>query len=202
MPSSGSIFECLPNLDSLTAEEIDSRGGRPEHLKLLENELGNLILYPEVVPITAQDVEFELSILRGLLRKYPQDYYNANFRKLIIPEALSIRFQDLQQLIRVFIDALNPIGLTAVFLKSHDMGAKNFGLIMRPEIKNNNGKITVWVNGKKYEAKVGSSTMIPADNKKVDIKFESDDALLEGRNSVATEVAGGQLGLVVDARKK
>lgn len=201
MPKLTGFFDSFPKLDQVTVEGVAVWLGRRTDAKILDNKLGNRILYPLAVPYSAEDSVFDLAILREAVKIHSQDYYNRNLKLIYIPEEFLQHFPDLHKLVWAFADALVLSEVTSILLKSETLGLKNLGTIIKPKIELSTGVILIWIRDKKYEVKVGSLTVIPVESSKVDIKFQSRAAKLQGGDGVTMEVAGGKLGLVIDARK-
>jgi hypothetical protein len=201
MPRLKGLFDNFQKLDSLQVEGVKNWLNRREDPALFENELGNRIVYPQTVPVTQENLIFDLAILREALKLQPEDYYNQNFHRLYIPENFLNFIPDIHKLVLAFIDTFDPWGVTTIFLRSERLGTMTLGTLIRPEIISDTGWIDLWVYGKKYEVPVGSITFIPAANNKIDIKFESGAAKLFEKNQTVAEVIGGQLGVIVDTRK-
>lgn len=199
MPKFSGLFSCFFEIDDIEIDKIASSIGFKGDPKLLENKLGNQILYPQTIPVSKDDLIFNLGLLQEALRFSGQKLYNQNLKRLYIPEKLLEVFTDRKNLVLVFINVFMPFGLITVSCKSA-LGVKNLGTLIRPTILGS-GNITLWVKEKKYQIKAGILTIIPSESDRVDIKFESSEATLEDENTLMAEVAGGQLGLVIDARR-
>ena len=68
MPKLSGLFDSFDNLDQI---DIDSLilwlKNKPSSIQL-ENYLANKILYPQITPITADEMKIDLAILREILR--------------------------------------------------------------------------------------------------------------------------------------
>lgn len=200
MPKIVGLFSHFPKLNTVTAGSVAAWLGGKADAKLLENRLGNRILFSSSVPYSADDLAFDLAILREAVKTQPQDFINPNLRLIYIPEEFGEFFPDLRTMVAAFIDVLKPSGVTSVVLKSKTLGLKNLGSVIKPEVTSKSGVILIRIRDYKYEVKVGSLTAIPAESGKVDIHFQSRAAKLLGKDDATLEIAGGKLGLLVDAR--
>lgn len=202
MPKVINIFDYCPNLESISISEIAEYSGPHASLIPIENKLGNRILYPNTVPTSIEDLDFDLSVLKTILEANSQYFYKKNTHKILIPEELSVLLPDIPKLIKVFIDALNPLDFVTLVLQSSSTITKSLGTLIRPNITQKSGLANLEINGKQYHSvALGSLLIFPVTGSKVDIKFESKSALLLGRDRVIAEVAGGSLGIILDLRK-
>lgn len=189
------------NLESIPIEKIARYLRRRENPRILKNELGNRILYPQAVPETHEGLMFDLAVLEEGLKLKPRKFYNPTFCKIYIPEIFLSRIPDLQKLVGAFIDAFKPVGITSILVKPENLPPRSFGTLIKPHLLANEGAVYLWVAGKKYQVEIGSLVSIPAGGKRVDLKFESTAATLLGKDSLSTEVSGGGIGVIVDTRR-
>lgn len=200
MPQVNGLFTHLSNLSQLSADKVMVWLPKTFDARLVENYLGNRLLYPSSVPTSAREELIDLAILREALKLSPKSYYDPNLSRIYFPQDLLLYFSDLTKLAWAFIDVfvVNPI--TTVITRGNVI--KNAGTILKPKIIRPKGTITIWIKNqnRKYSVKIGSLTLIPVNLPKVDIKFESFDATLSGQSAMDIEVAGGILGLIIDTR--
>ncbi len=194
------LLDIIPQLSSVKPEQLSNYSKKDPSSEILANNLNNRILYSGAVPFTSQELESDLTILHQAIASNPGGFYNANLRSIYIPEKLLNFFPDLTILAWVFIDAVNPKGITQIILKSETLGLKSLGSLIRPELKSSSGAIRILVEGKNYEVKIGTRVSLPGDSNKIDIKFEPDKAAVLGKELTSLEVSGGKLGLLIDAR--
>lgn len=202
MPKLKGLTSLLPPMDNMPTEDMRAWLKRRDTPQILENELGNRLLYPFSVPVSSESMMLDLAIIRESLKIEPQKYFSRNFGRLYIPDQLIPFFPNLQNLVWIFIDVLNPIGLVTVYAKSEQMGSKNLGTIITPIILGSSGAVDLSIDGRQFRIKFGSMVTIPTEGRRVVIKFESKNATLQGKNTLSAEVFGGPLGLMIDARIK
>lgn len=195
------LFDNFVGIENISIENVIAYFGGRVDPRILENEVANRILYPQVIPESLQELALDLVILREALKNHPRDYYNRNLKRIIIPEFFLTRFPDLQNLIGAFVDAYLPPGVTTIFIKSEDMGMKKIGSIIKPDVLRGDGWIYFEVDGKKYQVKPGSLVSIPGAGNQVEVKFESKVAALNGKSNITIAAPGGQMGLLIDTRK-
>lgn len=201
MPRLRGLLDYFSGLENIPIERISAHLSRRLDPRILENQLANLILYPQVIPVQSEDVELDLAILREALKINRGLYFNPNLKRIIIPQDLSDRFPNLQNLAWVFVDAFLPPAVTTIALKKENIGLKKIGSSIRPEVVKGDGWIFLEVDNKKYQVKPGSLVSIPAPGNQVTVKFESKVATLGGRSKTVATASGGNLGLLIDARK-
>lgn len=194
------LFDHFSQIDTIPVERIAVWLEHPGNVKLLENRLANRILYPQVIATTTEEELFDLAILREGLKLYQRDYCNTNLKKITIPEIFTNFITDLSKLTLAFIDAYKPTGIYSLIMQCQQVGSKDLGTIIHPEILARNGWLDISVDDQKYKVKIGSVMIIPADQIKVEIKFTSNFAKLDGKTDLVTEVNGGKVGIVIDAR--
>lgn len=204
MPKTISLFSYFPNLTNVSAEEVVKRSAGSKTLSkqnptVLENEIGNRILYPEAVPVTSGELELDLAILREAIKLHPDGYLNNNLKKLIIPEEFLTRFPDLLNLAWAFVEGLAPHGVISLYLKS-TVGNRNLGTYIRPQLAPVGASMAVWVDNRRFVVNAGSTVVIPTPGNKFVFKFESTGAELLGQSQITFEAVGGRLGLLFDAR--
>lgn len=200
MPRLTGFFDNFPQIEEISVDRIQPYLARRYDREILENELGNRILYPQTIPITYEGLLFDLAVLQESLRLYSKSYYNQTTRKLYIPEEFFGRFPDLKRLAEVFINSVRPVNLTNIEIRSEEVGVRTLGTYLKPEILNQKGSVFITIQGRSQKIDMGKLETVSAPSLKVDLKFESDSALLNGKSSIELEVLGGLLGLVVDTR--
>lgn len=207
MPKPRSLLDYFPNLNKIPIESIASSLESRADINLLGNYFGNKILYPGTVSETVKQVGFDLLILKAALMYQGGKYYNKLTQKVFIEAEFLNYVPDLAKLATVFIDVFKPAPLATFVLKG--IISKNIGTLIKPEIAREDGLITLRVSEKdtpvkRYQIKFGKLQSIPVSGDKIDLKFESLDATLFGKNSIEVEVVGGPqfggLGIIVDAR--
>lgn len=213
------IFDSFNNLDKIKPEDIASWLTPVPPPLYLENYLANKLLYPQSIPISAQDLKIELAILREALRVNSAQSFNKsnpflsespfinfNLKKILIPKHFLDFVPDLQTLVWVFIDGL-------LLEKKKEKGFEDIwtviitgdldevvGTIILPRFKSPAGQIQLNLLGKTYTLKLGSLTVVPCLKKKCQLLFKSNQSQLLGKNDLLIEVYGGKLGIVVDGR--
>lgn len=201
MPKLKNLFEYFPQLESISSLGVIRWLKKRESLPVVENTIGNKILYPQVIPTTEKEILLELAILREVLLLQSEKYYNPNSNKIFIEEDLIERFVHFPSLVEAFVDAFHPTGLVSLFSKADNASLKNLGTLLRPQITKDEGQIDLWVNNLKYDIQIGTLFFIPISSNHLTIKFQSDGAKLFNRYKLTAEVVGGKFGVVVDARK-
>lgn len=168
--------------------------------RILENELCNYLLYPQTLPVSEADLHLILALLQEILKLQPQNYYNHNLKRIVIPENLLSRFPDMNQLIWVFLDVFGKPGITTLYLKSDHLGLKALGSFIKPTIVAPSGWATFTLDAQKIEAQVGNLITVPLTESRADLEFESSSAKLFGKSKLVIQVVGGGFGLAIDMR--
>lgn len=197
MPKIKGLFAFLPGVTHISAENVLEWLKRKEDLNILENEIGNLITYPHVIPVSVDDISLNLAIIHEVIKLDPGEYFDKLSNRILIPDTFLGAVPDLQKLSWVFLDAFHPYGCTAIFLKTR-LGSKNLGTLLKTNVISD-GVIDIWLHGQKQQIHTGTIKVLSAGSNRIDIKFESKVCELLGRKSLAVEIIGGPLGLIVDA---
>lgn len=197
MPKLSGVFSSFTNLENIPIDQLS-------HLykvdpKVLMRRLANLLLYPQIIAQTKEELTHDLAILEGVILLNPQKFYDPAQRKIYIPENYLERFPDLPKLGLAFISSIRPTPFATLISKS-PASTKNLGTVLHPEIINKSGQVNVWVDNKKYQLKIGGLMMVKTAEDKLDLKFESAGATVFGNNSYQMEAEGGELGVIIDTR--
>ncbi len=198
MPKVQGLFATLPNISKISAENIRAWSKLSENRQILDNEIGNRILYPQVVPVSPEDLSLNLAIIHEVITLAPEKYFDKSGNKILVPENFLLAVPDMQKLAWTFIDAFHPYGCTAIFLKTK-LGTKNLGTLLKVNVLSD-GVVGVWIHGQKQVIRTGAIKALEVGESRVDIKVESEVAELLGRKIIAVEVVGGAVGLIVDTR--
>lgn len=220
MPRPVGIFDSFDNLDQISSEAISSWLKPVPELNQLENYIANRIYYPKTIPLTTQDMQIDLAILREALKLNgpkrggeakgallgENSFLNITLRKILIP----IRFLDfvpnLTDLTLCFIDALLLDrkkedwfqDLWTIVLT--DDTDEIVGSAILPQFEQKNGVMNLELFAKKYEIRPGSFMIIPCAKTRCEIAYKLQNGKILGKSESAIEVYGGKLGLMVDGR--
>lgn len=199
MPELDGVFTSLP-LSKISTDLIMRWLPKTFDSKLVENYLGNRILYPSFVPTSEREELLDLAILREALRLTPKNYYDPNLSRIYLPKQFIDYFSDLTKLAWAFIDIFVTNPITTIIIKGNV--AKNAGTVLKPKVSSPKASITVTIRNqnKKYTINTSGLTIIPVNLPRVDIQFTATFATLSGQSSIELEVAGGILGLIIDTR--
>lgn len=198
MPAFKGLLSYISNVEKIEAEKIASILLFKGDLKIIENQLGNLLLYPQTIPINKNESDFDSAVLKEILRLEPENFYNPNLKRIYIPEVFIRIFPNLFKLAFIFIDLLKPVNLTSFLLKSENFGVKNLGTYIKPENMAEHCFLDVKFGQKKFHVLAGKIVIIPMSQQKIDLELESNCNLIENKNKFYAEVVGGDIGLIVD----
>lgn len=221
MPKPIGLFSSFDNLDQISPEAIASWLSSAPQLPALENYLANKILYPQALPLTEQDMQIDLAILREALKlngpkqSGPSNallggnpFLNFTLRKILIPAEFLNFVPDLSSLVGVFIDALLLNRRkedwfqdlwTIVLTGDIDEVA---GSIIMPQFDGSSGVMDLEIFGKKYQIRSGNLMVIPCPKDRCEISYKLQKGKILGKQESAIEVYGGKLGIVVDGRSR
>ncbi|MDO8570684.1 MAG: hypothetical protein Q7R97_03820 [Candidatus Daviesbacteria bacterium] len=198
MPTIHGLLSYISDIDKLEAQNIASFLPSKSDLNIIENRLGNLLLYPQTIPETAEESLFDIAVLKEMLRLEPNSFYSSNLKKIYIPENIAQICPNLSKLAFIFIDALKPRNLTSLQLKSKNLGVKNLGTYIKPENISDECFLDVCIGKQKFHVLAGNIVIIPVSQQKIDIRLESNCNITEGKNEFMAEVIGGDIGIIID----
>ena len=223
MPRLAGLFDSFDNLDQISPEAIASWLKPVPSLNQLENYLANRILYPQVLPLTGQDMQIDLSILREALKASialtnarngskmnallgDNPFLNITMRKILIPVKFLNFAPNLLSLTFVFIDALllnrkkeDWFQDLWTIVLTDDID-EVVGSLLLPQFDDKGGVMNLKLSGGNYEIRAGGLMVIPCPKDRCEIAYSLKKGKILGHQESAIEVYGGKLGLVIDGR--
>lgn len=219
MPKLTGLFSSFDNLDQISPEAIASWLKLAPELRSLENYLADKILYPQALPLTEQDMQIDLAILREALKMNApklgeksnallggNPFINITLRKILIPTRFLNFVPDLASLVCVFIDALllnrkkeDWFQDLWTIVLTDDID-EIVGSILLPQFDGREGLMDLKLMGKNYKIHPGNLMVIPCPKDRCEIAYKLQKGKILGKEESAIEVYGGKLGLVVDGR--
>lgn len=192
MPRLTGVFEQLPNLDKISAFDLQDWLSTKVETHYLVNFLGNRIIYPQTIPLSQAELEIDLAILREGLKLSPNLIYNPQTAKFIIPAQFLERFPR-ELFFKAVIEALKPKGVNKIFvkglLKPRLIGSV-IGFNDSEEISSDDLTADLEIDGLKSKLNLNTLTIL---------KYEKS----EGHIKIGTKefnIEGGDLGLIIDLR--
>ena len=219
MPKLPGLFDSFDNLDQIPPEAIASWLKPVPQIISLENYLANRILYPQTLSLTERDMQIDLSILREALKMNgpkpgfkknntllgDNPFLNITMRKVLIPIKFLRFVPNLMNLTLIFIDALllyrekqDYFSDLWTIVLTDDID-RVVGSILLPQFESG-GAMNLKLQGKNYEIRAGSLTVIPCPKARCGIAYKLQNGRMLGSKENAIEVYGGELGLVIDGR--
>lgn len=194
MPKLSGVFDKLKTILSIPASEIVANLPYTGEIHILENFVGNRVLYPQTIPQTNFDLKFDHQILREALKREPNVVFDKKSQNIIIPEEFASRFPPFIKLVETLIDALKLEGLIGLFMKSNSI--ERLGTIVSANLasqalatqKNNP---TILLNGELKKLRLGSINLIPYKSKQLKFKIAASPEII---------IPGGKMGIFIDLR--
>src|SRR5258708_6068700 len=202
MPKLTGIFEQLKNIDKVPPEEIGQWLKAKEQPHIIENFIGNRLIYPQTVAVTSLDMDLDFALLREYIRQNKYKFYRYNLpqganpkqaafaKKIIVLEDFLRRFPPLIRLIEAYLDVLELTGIVTVLL-SKDVISSTVGTVvsLKDEITKHNFVINI--DDKATALQNGVINIVKNTHRSVKIQIGNDSPFV---------VSGGELGVVVDLR--
>lgn len=175
------------------------------HLAQVENHLANKAIYPTVFATTTNEFLIDQAIVKETLRLNQPQFYDLKLKRIYIPQNLIDVWPDIKALALLFVEVYQPQPL-ATFILRGTIG-KSLGTYIKPTIIEPGGEMEITLSatqqeiGKSYKLKTGQLSFIELPQEKAEMRFYSENANLIGAKRVELEIAGGQIGLIIDSRK-
>lgn len=202
MPKIHGLLDDFPSLESITPQNLTPTLGVLLDPRLVDNSIGNWILFSHIVPETLSEYKFQLAFLIEAIKTNAQSFYHPTLKRIYIPEALCSRVPNLNDLVWVFIKALAPTDINVLILRQNSQRLRVIGTYIRPNINQSSSSINIEIDHKKYELAIGKTLTVPTTSRKADVMFFGKGATLLGRLEVNAEISGGAVGIIVDASIK
>ena len=205
MPRVSGIFDEFKGLDKISLEDITKWLSPMPNPITLYNFFCNRIYYPQTIPATKEELEFDLAILRQALIS-DLSYLNKNSKKIIIPERFLGRFPDPTGLVVAFIDAYihsqedNPYGFWNIVLKSETKEEKLASVIV-PQFEDSNGRFDITIENRQLSVKAGQFVNTKCVSKKCKVIYQVQMGLFLGQKEGMIEISSGLAGVLIDGRR-
>lgn len=193
MPKLSGVFDQFADLDKVFAEDINKWLRIKIEQHTLDNFIANRIFYPQTIPMTPQEMEIDIAILKEAIKRGGKKFYNLSDNKIVIPQEFVLRFFPTHRLVAAFIDGLDDLKeITQVYLQQ--AGSKKlFGSIYIPSQLTDQNPVVIKIDNQKYPLKLNTLTLLPI--AKIGLKISIDP------NKQLT-INGGSLGIFIDLRKR
>lgn len=205
MPKVTGIFEEFKDFEKIPLENIAKWLKPYPNPIALQNFYANRVYYPQVIPVTKEELNFDLAILRELLINN-LDYLNTNNKKITIPERFLVRFPDLYGLTMAFADAYiysqdgSPYGLWTVIAK-YQTKEEKLASVLVPQFENTTGSLSFNIDGKKLNIRAGDFLNIKSKVDKCRIIYQINAGTFLGKKEGMVEVYSGKVGILLDGRR-
>lgn len=191
MPKLLGLYDQFKDIDKISGEDVLKWLSGKRELHLVENFIGNRILYPQTLPVTKEDLNLDLALLKEIVKRNPTYFYDATSKKIVLTAEIIARFGNFSNLIIALMDCLNLEGLTYIYLKSlNDISLQGSVVSFAKFIKED--PVTVGFNGTFTKFKLGQIIFKPFTDKHIRIVVDGMQELV---------ASGGNLGLIIDLRK-
>lgn len=195
MPKLTGVFENFRALSHENIEDIKRWLNFPTEAHQIDNFLSNRLLYPQTIPMTEQEMEIDLAILREALRVNLQGdkslvslFYNSAKNTLTINEDFLLRFRPTQKLVWALADVLSLKETTNIFTRdwagTHGVGS--LITLYNP----NSRELMMEVDSQKLNLNTPSRAVIPFIQRHTQVKI--------GEKIVPA--MGGELGILIDLK--
>lgn len=195
MPHLTGFFAEFPDLDKVAPEDLASWLKNKPESHTLVNFFGNRLLYPQTIAQNPEELEIDFAILREAVKQKPDLVYDPKNAKLYLPQLFLERFPPLSRLAGAIIEALNPGGVTQIYIKDKAVVKIAGTLISPPDVEklpqDKNG-IKIEVNGVAGNLKLDTLSISNIPQLEVNVKIGDKNY----------NVAGGILGVIIDLRRK
>lgn len=193
MPHLSGVFDEFGDLDKVSIEEIEKWLSAKMEEHAVTNFLGNRILYPQTIPLTHEELDVDLSILREAIKLKPSLVYEPQSNKIVIPRAFIERFPPASKVARAVIEGLEPKGLHNIFIR--DKGTQSLiGSVISPlnPQKLSTDEKTVMFTGLaiRKALPLNAVSFIPTPSRDVKIMLGNEEFRL----------SGGDAGIIIDLR--
>lgn len=184
------IFDLFPDLDKIPKEDIYLFLQSKIEIHTLENTIGNKILYPQSVPVTKEDLNLDLSILKAALKNYPHAFYNPKSTQILIPESFIGRYPTLSTVALAFVEAVHPPGVLTIFVKSKGKNIQ-LGTVITLALNTKDQKVLSLLNKKMITLISGTINQVAFKESSGTLKIDSQPEM---------SIQGGEIGIIIDLR--
>ncbi len=191
------ILPLLPDIEHITPEELIPWTSFKVAPEVMDNYVGNRLLYPQAILTTQQQLEWDKALVQAAIHRAKDKFYNANTRRMLIPVEFMELSANSQDIFKLFIDVCQPHLISYILQKPSII----LGTILTPVALKKSGLITLIIDQQTFTIKLGELVFLPISKSKVDLQFSSPSATLMGQQQFRVEVAGGPAGIIVDARE-
>lgn len=188
MPKLSGIFEQFRYIDQIPQSDILKWLPHALQEHTLENFIGNRIIYPQTVPTTKLELEIEMAIFREAVKRQPDVFYDANKKRISIPEEFELRFGTSENLVRCLVESLSFLGVTSIYIK-RQLGTDLVGSIVSLNNLTPTAVVNVSINNQVMGIKNWQANFLPFRDKHLIVKFAGSADLV---------ASGGPLGLIID----
>lgn len=171
----------------------------------LEDFLANQELYPGTIPLEEKEFWFYTVFLRAKLEKILPK--KKKIARLTLGPKILPQFPSLSLALLFILDVLQPLSLLDVFVRGRGKRERKIGTIISlTDIdwrRENLGEVffTLGEKRQKISLKAGEISLLKLEeDKRLVLDFRLKGAKVEGRKKAKVSVAGGKVGVVIDAR--
>lgn len=193
MPHLTGSFAEFPDLDKIPPGDIAGWLKNKPESHVLINFFGNRLLYPQTIAQNQKDLEIDFAILREALKQRPDTVYDPKSSRILLPESYIDRFPPLARLAGAVVEALNPKGITQIYIKDNKT-VKLAGTVIRPleieDLAKTGSSVRFEVSGVAGVLKLNSLNISQIDGTGQKIKIAEKEYI----------VSGGILGVIIDLR--
>jgi len=186
------LFAQLPGIENLSPEDLSKWLKKAYDPRVLENYLGNRVIYPQTVALTQEERMIDRAIIQEYIRKNPAFFYNPLSHKVLIPLELMHRIQPNADLMVMLCSLLQVSGVVPVFI-GEETSFKNEGVIMAINPLSTEKNITILINGKNTIVENNKIYHFSVEDQHIKVKVDGDPEIM---------VQGGKLGITIDLRKR
>lgn len=186
------LFAQLPGIENLSADEIIRWLNKSYDPKVIENYLGNRVIYPQSIALTNEEKLIDRAIIQEYISKNPSFFYNPLSHRILVPLELLHRIQPTTDLMIMLCSLLQIQGVAPIFI-GEETSIKNEGAVMAVEPLTAEKNISILINGKETVVENNKIYHFSVEDQHIKVK-------VDGANEIM--IQGGKLGLTIDLRKK
>lgn len=186
------FFEVFKGIEELTSEEINQYLKIRVEQHILENYIGNRILYSQVIPIKLNELEIDLAILKAYIAKNKQYFYDDKQKRIFLPYSFKNRFGTLTGIIVSYLDILPLDGANTVILQQDSKQAIIGSIIITHQTPLQDPFVPLTINNKPYKLKNGVVTMLSFPPGELNIVIAQ----------TTYKAYGGEVGVIFDLRHR